>query len=30
MTTVCMTEEYWASSPVSVARYYGRMKIDGY
>ena len=30
MKTVCMTEEYWASSQFSVARYYGRVKIDGY
>jgi hypothetical protein len=24
-----MTEEYWASSPFSVARYYGSIKIRG-
>lgn len=24
-----MTEEYWASSPFSIARYYGGIKIDG-
>jgi hypothetical protein len=25
-----MTEDYWASSQLSVARYYGRVKIDGH
>lgn len=30
MNAVCMTEDYWASSQFSVARYYGRVKIDGY
>lgn len=25
-----MTEEYWASSQFSIARHYGRVKIDGY
>lgn len=27
---ICMTEEYWASSPLSVARYYGRIKFNGH
>lgn len=26
---ICMTEEYWANSPLSVARYYGRIKFNG-
>lgn len=25
-----MTEEYWASSPLSFARHYGQVRIDGY
>lgn len=28
MNAICMTEDYWASSQFSVARYYGRVKID--
>lgn len=24
---ICMSEEYWANSPFSVARYYGRIKV---
>lgn len=24
-----MTEEYWATSPFSIARYYGGIKVDG-
>ena len=27
---ICMTEEFWASSQLSVARYYGRIKINGH
>ena len=27
---ICMTEEFWANSQFSVARYYGRVKIGGY
>ena len=30
MTAICMTEEFWANSQFSVARYYGRIKIDGH
>ena len=26
---VCMTEEFWANSQFSVARYYGRVKVNG-
>ena len=26
---IIMTEEYWASSPFSIARYYGRIRISG-
>ena len=26
---IVMTEEYWASSPYSIARYYGSIKIAG-
>lgn len=29
-TPICMTEEYWASSQLSVARYFGRVKINGH
>lgn len=29
MSTILMTEEYWASSPYSIARYYGCIKIRG-
>lgn len=27
---VCMTEEFWANSQFSVARYYGRVKVNGH
>lgn len=27
---ICMTEEFWANSQFSVARYYGRAKINGH
>lgn len=27
---ICMTEEYWANSQFSIARHYGRMKINGH
>ena len=27
---ICMTEEHWANSQFSIARYYGRMKINGH
>lgn len=27
--TIIMTEEYWANSQLSVARYYGEIKING-
>lgn len=27
---ICMTEEYWKNSQFSIARYYGRMKINGH
>ena len=26
---ICMTEEYWANSQLSVARYYGRIQYNG-
>ena len=29
-TPICMAEEYWASSQLSVARYYGRIKFNGH
>lgn len=29
MTTILMTEEYWANSPFSIARYCGCIKISG-
>lgn len=29
MSAIIMTEEYWASSPYSIARYYGGIKIGG-
>lgn len=29
MSTVIMTEEYWANSYFSVARYYGGIKVNG-
>lgn len=28
MSTILMTEEYWANSHFSVARYYGRIKVN--
>ncbi len=28
MNTIVMTEEFWANSQFSVARYYGRIKVD--
>lgn len=28
MSTILMTEEYWANSLFSVARYYGRIKVN--
>ena len=28
-TPICMAEEYWVNSPLSVARYYGRIKFNG-
>ena len=28
-TPIIMTEEYWANSPFSVARYYGGIKVEG-
>ena len=27
---ICMTEEYWANSHFSVARYYGRIRVNGH
>lgn len=27
---ICMAEEYWANSQFSIARYYGRINIDGH
>lgn len=27
---ICMTEEYWANSQLSIARYYGRIKAGGH
>lgn len=29
MSAVIMTEEYWANSHFSIARYYGRIKVNG-
>ena len=29
MSAIIMTEEYWATSPLSIARYYGGIKVDG-
>ena len=28
-TPICMTEEFWANSQLSVARYYGRISYNG-
>lgn len=30
MSTIIMTEEYWANSHLSVARYYGGIKVNGH
>lgn len=30
MSTILMTEEVWANSQLSIARYYGGIHIDGY
>ena len=30
MTPVCMTEEFWANSLLSIARHYGRIKFYGH
>ena len=27
---ICMSEEYWANSHFSIARYYGRIKVGGH
>ena len=27
---ICMTEEFWASSQLSIARYYGRISFNGH
>jgi len=27
---ICMTEEFWASSQLSIARYYGRITFNGH
>lgn len=27
---ICMAEEFWATSPLSVARYYGQIKFNGH
>ena len=29
MSVIIMTEEYWATSQFSIARYYGGIKVDG-
>jgi len=29
-TPICMTEEFWANSQLSVARYYGRIQYNGH
>lgn len=29
-TPICMTEEFWANSQLSVARYYGRISFNGH
>lgn len=28
-TPICMAEEYWVNSPLSIARYYGHVRISG-
>ena len=30
MNAIVMTEEYWANSMFSIARYYGKISIDGH
>lgn len=30
MNAIVMTEEYWANSQFSIARYYGRIRVDGH
>lgn len=30
MNAIVMTEEYWANSMLSIARYYGKIAVDGY
>lgn len=30
MKTICMSEEFWMNSQLSVARYYGRVKVGGH
>lgn len=30
MNTIVMTEEFWANSQLSIARYCGRIKVDGH
>lgn len=30
MNAIVMTENYWANSPLSVARYYGKISVDGF
>lgn len=30
MTPICMSEEFWIDSQLSIARYYGRVKFEGH
>lgn len=30
MNAIVMTEEYWANSMLSIARYYGKIAVDGH
>ena len=30
MNAIVMTEEYWANSMFSIARYYGKISVDGF
>lgn len=30
MKAIVMTEEYWANSMLSIARYYGKIAVDGF
>ena len=30
MNAIVMTEEFWANSQFSIARYYGRIRVDGH